>query len=207
MAISLVHQAYAATTGVTITTPTAGNTLIALVGAGAGVTISAVSGGGVTWVRGPHSNVMRTVEIWYGVNSSGSGTSITTTGGATGIHVSEWSGISNTSTLNASNVTDGATNPVVSAAITTTSANTLIITGYKSSAGNLSSGPTNGFTQLTSAANSSGFGICYLITSAIQTALTTTWTFAGTITFENAIAAFLAKSNAAPSSLSLLGCQ
>src|SRR5258708_27591484 len=62
---------------VTITAPGAGNCLIAQIGESVTTdSFTSITGGGVTWVFGKRSAVNRDSEIWYGINSSGVGTTI-----------------------------------------------------------------------------------------------------------------------------------
>lgn len=107
MAIAFVTSAFGSTTtgtaavAVTIATPGIGNALIAYCYIAAGVNatgVSSISGGGVTWVKAQANNVSSgTCEIWYGLNSSGSGTTVTITYGGTygakQAHVAEFSGL------------------------------------------------------------------------------------------------------------------
>lgn len=107
MSIVFVQQAQATTSGtnqtaVTISTPGATNFLVAWCQIASGVSssnISGVSGGGVTWVKAiANNNRNSNCEIWYGFNSSGSGTTVTVTWGQTygtdkRVHVAEFSGI------------------------------------------------------------------------------------------------------------------
>lgn len=87
MALSVVHTYHnsAASTSslaVTITAPTAGNALICvgMTGIGQGPVVNSISGGGVTWTKYPDNRSSSgDNSIWIGLNSSGSGTTVTLT--------------------------------------------------------------------------------------------------------------------------------
>lgn len=110
MAIALVQQATnsqgsGTSLVVTISAPAAGNALVVLSGSNSAA-ISSISGGGVTWTllnAGPFA--FYASEIWYGLNSSGSGTTVTITyAGSTraGAIVAEFSGVKTSAAADAS---------------------------------------------------------------------------------------------------------
>lgn len=110
MTIALVQQAQASQgTGtslpITISAPAAGNALILICGQNSAF-VSSVSGGGVTWTLLKRSAFnFYAAEIWYGENSSGSGTTVTITlAGSTrcAALVAEFSGIKTTGSADAS---------------------------------------------------------------------------------------------------------
>src|SRR5690349_21227940 len=93
---------------VTITAPTNGNCLVLFYcSATIGVTISNISQTGATWVQGKGSNTDRECEIWYALNVSGAGTTVTVNLSGTPLNgaanVSEWSGVATSSALDATN--------------------------------------------------------------------------------------------------------
>ena len=118
----------------------------------------------MTWTQGavmaPGSGGV-TVDIWYGHNSSGSGTAITITfSGSIGLNptanVSEWSGLLNqgpTSTNTNSN-TSGSSTMTTNSVTPTNPASLVIAVMGGSGSPTYSSGPTNGFTRMTAPSGS-----------------------------------------------------
>jgi hypothetical protein len=179
---------------VTITSPTAGNALILTYGGNPNTaTIASVAGGGVTWVKAKSSNTNRDAEIWYGLNASGLSTNVTITlnsalGGSGGLaNVSEWSGLSGSSVVDASGSASGTSASITTATINTTNANDLIITigrhASSSSLGNLSP-----FISLASP-DSAAFQAAYAIVSSTGSYYGG-WTLSSSVAWEAEIAAF-----------------
>ena len=118
--------------------------------------ISAVVGGGLTWIRGPHVQyaTSKGVEIWYGFNASGAGGAITITAAVASdmtANAIEFSGVPigvEDSTTNA-----GTTNPVNTGNITTRSFPAVIISCFGDDPP--ATGPTNG-NAVTGATSSGG---------------------------------------------------
>lgn len=135
---------------ITITAPTAGNTLILWVYNDGGTgDPTAVSGGGVTWTK--TANFGR-LSLWTGPNSSGSGTTITVTVANTysrsDCNVTEWSGMPATLTADGgSNGTSSNPNNVTPSVTPTGTPVLLLAAAYASAP--YSAGPTGGFTALT----------------------------------------------------------
>jgi RHS repeat-associated protein len=202
--ISLVQQATSATSAYvsSVTTtlssaPRAGDTLILIVGSG--VSISSIVGGGVTWQKAIKSNSFSDAEIWYGLNSSGSGTNVTTTFFTCAfgcyLSLSEWSGVATSSAIDAtSSRASAGVSTMISPTSTTSNANDLIITAAKAyNPVVLTSGPTGAFTALNTA-SSSNMNYAYdVVNTAVSTS--TSWTFASNSGwFDSVIAAFKAGS-------------
>lgn len=167
MAITKIQEAQGISGGtsanVTITTPSAGNSLIAIVNindSGGSPNITGISGGGVTWSASDsilyHSLFSDTkLQIWYGHNSSGSGTTVTVSvtgsvGHLTQVIVSEWSGLGNAAPESTNHNSGNSTTPTTNSA-TPSSAVSLVIGGFgfATSSTTYSSGPTNSFTRMT----------------------------------------------------------
>ncbi|HET9410040.1 MAG TPA: FG-GAP-like repeat-containing protein [Candidatus Sulfotelmatobacter sp.] len=209
---SLIQQATStASSGTSLlttlaSTPKASSTLVITIGNGStAATVSSISGGGVTWVKGGTSKTSRDSEIWYGLNSSGSGTkNVTTTlasacSGTCIINISEWSGIMAASALDASSTRTGsAVTKVVSPTSTTAYANDLIVaTERNSTSSALTAGPTFAFTALSTASSSSGNSAYDAVTTTVTTS--TSWTFTTGTNFDSVIAAFEAATTTATS--------
>ena len=182
---ALVQQATATysttnTVVVALNAPPQPGDVLVLFSSNDSVYISSVSGGGVTWVLGSASGQHSVAEIWYGLNTSGSGMSITVTysgTGSGGANVSEFSGVS---TANALDVAPGSTFGVSATPTTptasTTNANDLILAAAADqSVAATAAGPTNGFAPLTEAADSSKIIPAYQIVSATGS-YSTNWT-------------------------------
>jgi hypothetical protein len=138
--------------------PHAGSALV-LFSANNNVVVTGVSGGGVSWVQGRSGAAHDALDIWYGLNSSGSGTAITVSytnaTGSGGVNISEFSGVATTNAIDVvpSSTAGVSTNPTTPKA-TTTNANDLIVAAAADlSVAATTGGPTNGFTALSEAAN------------------------------------------------------
>jgi hypothetical protein len=121
-----------------------------LVGNSASITVTGVAGAAASYAQRAHSSVNRNVEIWCGVATSGSAVTVNLTGSA-GVLI-----ISVAQFHNATCTVDGAfqaaTGSVITATtgtVTTTNSSDLIIGAWKS-ASNYASGPTAGFTGISS---------------------------------------------------------
>ena len=147
-------------------------------------TVSSISGGGVTWVVASESNTNTDDAIWYGVNSSGSGTSITTTfsgdltGGTGRVTVVEFSGVATSSAQDGSGVSNNGSGTAISTGTLTPTGglNEVILATYKG--GNISTGPTNSFTALNTAGTA--FQSAYLLVTSTSGSYSTSWTAAST---------------------------
>lgn len=198
MAIAFVRQAVNATTAsttcaVTITAPTAGNCLVACIYSDSGL-VSGISGGGVTWAKLKAGNFASfSAEIWYGLNSSGSGTTVTVTNAVSGVNcvnVSEFSGIKTSGAADASTAASNgpAANPSVGP-ITAAAGPCLYIASLSLNQ-NGTTGPGDGFTALTDAASSFKHALgCYRIDTS-PAAATPSWT-QGSGSYDMAVGALL----------------
>jgi hypothetical protein len=139
---------------------TAGNLLVMVGGTNANA-ISTVTGGGVaTWSPATSSWMYSNVEIWYGVVTSASTTGVTiqsTTPGDIRMNLTEWSwSVPGQATiLDHASATAGTTSPASPPAITTTSANDLLVVGvadyYPNSLGTPSPGSWSSMTPMNDA--------------------------------------------------------
>lgn len=201
---ALVQQATSSiSSGTSITTtfgsnPHSGDMLVLTLGGNpTSSTISSVSGGGVTWTKAVSSNSNRDAEIWYGLNSSGSGKTVTSTlavacSGICIVNLSEWSGVVTSSAIDATASKHG--NSVIlvpSPTSTTANANDLIIaTERGATASALTAGPTNGLTALSSASSSNGNSAYGFVVATGSYA--TSWTFTASTSYDSVISAFKA---------------
>jgi hypothetical protein len=196
MAIAFVRQATASFTGasgtslaVTITAPTAGNALVLTLTGNAFPRISSISGGGVTWAVLKASDFNNwNAEVWYGLDSSGSGTTVTITMGATGnaaVNVSEWSGIKTASAADTTNTNSATGTAVTTGSVTPSAAPALVIgvTAHNDTA-SPSAGPDGGFTALTQVIGSSMVNNSAYLIQTSAAAANPGWTLAGSVTWE-----------------------
>ncbi len=181
----------------------AGNNLIASVGTDdETVTVTSITGGGVTWRRirqtTGNGTGKSTAEIWSGEASSGAGTTILvgmSVASAEKIaNVSEWSGLITVTPEDQTGGTNGSSvSPSSGTTPTTTQANELCI-GAVATHGTAtpSAGPTNSFTNFTSGTIGSTLQLlsAYRVVSATGS-YSTGWTMA-TNTWAGAIATFKA---------------
>jgi PKD repeat protein len=159
--------------------PRPGSALV-LFSANNNVNITGVSGGGVTWVRGASSGSHSVVEIWYGLNSSGSGRAITVNytnaTGSGGVNVSEFSGVVTTNARDVAATRTGSSATPTTPTITTTNSNDLIVAAVAvARVGATTGGPTNSFIALTEAANKNKIVPAYRIV-AVTGSYSTGWT-------------------------------
>lgn len=203
MAASLVQQVVGnngsgTTLVITIATPGAGNSLIALISAVRPVT--GITGGGVTWVQGP---IFSQTQIWYGHNSSGSGTTITITcstslGNTKGANISEWSGLTNAAPQATNTNSNASGSTVTTNSVTPSTSNSLVIAAMSSTTANgYSSGPTNSFTRMTPNSTNRLVEGAYQVESSIA-AYSTGISLTSNQSWEAAIAAFGASGASAP---------
>lgn len=201
--IALVRQATNTASGVascvvTITAPNAGNALIAFIGYTSSASVTSVSGGGVTWVKAASDTgtTNEGCDIWYGLGSSGVGTSVTVTmpGVNTGIqvNVAEFSGVIASSALDQTNSTAaGISTAPLSNSITPAQNNELVVALLSAGASNTTAGPTNGFTALTQATNNGFVAPAYIVQTTAG-AVTTGWTLAASTGWNVNVASFKA---------------
>jgi hypothetical protein len=177
-----------ATSGTTVTVnlsqaPVAGNALVAFVAGNTSSNfIKGITGGGVTWVEfGRLVGGGAMVGLWYGVNSTGSGTSIVGTANATissmtmRMVVAEFSGISISNPEDIKNATNSgtSTSPVTDTVDPVNNIEELFVAVHKG--GTVSAGPTNSFTALTDPATSARCAY-YIATNTSTNTYSTGWT-------------------------------
>jgi len=184
-AIALVQQktatySSAASAVVNLNSAARAGSALVLFSANNSVSIKGVSGGGVSWVRGSSSGSHSVAEIWYGLNSSGSGTAVTVTysdaSGSGGVNVSEFAGVATSAALDvapAGNSGISAT-PATPSAVTTHANDLILAAGADISVASTVGGPSNSFTPLAESANSNKIIPAYRTVSAIGT-YSTSW--------------------------------
>ncbi len=179
----------------TIAAPAAGNSLILCV-EGSVKLIASVSGGGVTWAPAVTAGGPPYSEIWFGHNSSGSGTAITVTYGGKGsfgtgsINITEWQGLNN-ALADATNGGAGTldANPHTGS-VSTAFENSLLIATGSWTANDYSSGPTNSFTRRTSFNDGVNFAEAASRIVAALGSYSTAWVLSAGINWDATIAAF-----------------
>jgi hypothetical protein len=153
--------------------------------------ITGVTGGGVTWVKARSWTTPTIGDIWYGLNSTGAGTTITYTlsGVATQFYsagASEWAGVAAVNAIdgNPAPATGTSTTPTTPA-ITPKVPNELFI-GLISTGGSFGAGPGGGFTALSLSTNAgAGFLIATDPAAHAMSWTTTSALFtAGAVSFE-----------------------
>jgi hypothetical protein len=151
--------------------PHPGSALV-LFSANNNVSVTAVTGGGVTWVQSSSGGTHSAIDIWYGLNSSGSGTAITVTyanaTGSGGVNLSEFSGIATSNALDVAPATTSgiSTSPTTPSAVTTNAHDLIVGAVADTDLAATTGGPTNSFTALTEAANANKIVPAYRIVSA-----------------------------------------
>jgi len=183
---------------VTLTqTPVAGDVLILLSnGNTTGVNVTGVTETNVVWNSGYSTNINRSQDLWYGVVTAGAGTSISVNTNASAnfiYNVSEWSGLLTTSGVDQHAGNTGTSSTFSTASLTPANMRNVLIVAETTGTGHNSSGPTNGFTALTSADNSYEFA--YLVLASANGSYSTTWTNTTNTAFTAIIADFLAANN------------
>jgi hypothetical protein len=204
----------ATTLGVTLgSTPTNGNTLIAVItAAGQYQTTGQVTGiseTGATWTKAvaQGSKGQCDTEIWYANNVSGASTSITITQSASGYMsavVAEYSGLATSSVLDktASNSNSGSSTGDTGTTATTTQAAELWIggIGYSSYSSTQLSSPTNGFSVVNWANGSANWSLGEVSTNLLGYSATATGTansggaIGSTSAWNGVVATFVAQS-------------
>jgi hypothetical protein len=200
LAIALVNQTSAVwSTGnsivVTVPAPTNGNALFILLGsANTSPTISSISQTGATWVQAQGSYTNRGADIWYALNVSSAGTTVTVNlsgAGASTISVvyGEFSGIATSAALDAKGANTGNSTAPTTATITPISGKNALILAAMRPGGAISAGPTNSFTSM-SVPDTRTRG-AYLLVPSTSGTYSTAYT-AGSGAWETSIATFLA---------------
>lgn len=205
MAIALVQQAVNGTTGatsvaVTIAAPAAGSLLVGT-SINNAAAVTGVSGGGVTWGLAKASAFNNyAADIWYGMNSSGSGTTVTFTfAGSTfgACWVAEFSGVKTSSALDATTDTDTGTGTSATTGGFTASASPVLYVSVLAISGGLTASTLTGsYTAGTVAGTtppSSGTMKNYSAYRIDTTAgaSSTGWTVSSSAQWEMSLAAFL----------------
>lgn len=143
-----------------IAAPSPGNMLVVMIQQiDLGGPYTSISGGGVTWVKAVENSTDFESQIWYGVNSSGAGTTITIESGGTGslnVNIVEfaWSEGATTDIVAVRRNTNQAQGTaILSDSITPPGGRDALILACmaRNGAGTKTAGPTGGFTDLTEA--------------------------------------------------------
>jgi len=180
---ALVQQAtatYHLSSTVTVTlasAPRFGDALV-LFSANDSVVIQSAAGGGVDWAHQVSSGSHSVCAIWWGFNSSSSGSSVTVTyvdgTGSGGVNVSEFSGLAPIAPDNINSSQGVSATPFVS--VGTRTPNDLILAAAADQSVNpTTGGPTNSFTALTEAADTNKIIPAYRIAS-VAGSYNTSWT-------------------------------
>jgi hypothetical protein len=104
--------------------------VLLMIGATPSGALASVTGAGATWTRAASSLTNSNIELWYAVTD---GTNATVTinrpnsGAPIFLHVSEWSGLATTGSLDQATVADGTVGPASAGSITTTNALDLVV--------------------------------------------------------------------------------
>jgi hypothetical protein len=154
-------NAGATTVSCTVTTPTNGNALIAVVGVRDSATVSSISQTGATWVLARRStNTTTSVEIWYALNVSGAGTGVTVNLSASAkasAVIGEYADVELTGAFDVSAINSGTGTTVTSGTTATTAiANQVWIGGFVNINTSTYASPTNSFTQVGQVSSTGG---------------------------------------------------
>jgi hypothetical protein len=139
----------------TVSAPTNGNCLTICFGSVAStITISSISQTGAVWQKLKGSAVSRGAEIWYALNVSGAGTSVTVNLAGTAISgltldYSEWSGIAPSLAAGPTNGASGNSTTVNPGSVTPQTGHECVVLVASRAGGAVSAGPTNSFTGMT----------------------------------------------------------
>jgi hypothetical protein len=137
---------------------TPGDGLVLLFGnATNAVSVSSVSGGGVTWTRAAQENddqVTADTEVWYGLSSTGGSKTVTLTLSASAVkiyplNVSEWSGIGGLDHAAPGTVNHSGSSTASVASITPSGSGDLFVGAVGANA-SISGSPGGGFSTLSS---------------------------------------------------------
>lgn len=200
MPISLVQQAtgsWSSGSSYTISlgsAPASGDVLVlGSAGAGTTVSISSLSQTGVTWSKATSTTTNKDVEIWYGVAGASAGTTLTVTLSRTATaaidgNLSEWSGIATSSELLSGGYssTSGTSATPTTSLVSPTSGKSALIYGVALQGGTFSSGPTGGFTALSTPNSSWQFG--YVLVPSTTGSYSTGWVYSSSAAWASSIA-------------------
>jgi hypothetical protein len=190
MTIALVQQVAVRTTGgganpkvVTIATPGAGNALRLCVTQVTGFTVTAVTGGGVTWTKLAEidtSDAASHAELWGGDDSSGSGTTVSitlsSTYGQVNVNVSEWSGLDTAPVQDPAPSTNTGTSITITAStVTPTAGKEVLLLAIGRTNGALTDTPSDSFTALARAGADTAGGYAYRVVASASGGYQTTW--------------------------------
>ena len=211
MAIALVRQATnnqgsGTSLAVTITAPTNGNALVCITGQNSDA-VTGISGGGVTWALLKKANFgFYACEIWYGLNASSGGTTVTITYGSStraGAVVAEFSGILTSGAADASvNQASGTSTTPSPGAVDPASAPALYLAGFTTN-GTYSGGAGGGFTAFTDPGLGGGVLAirgAYLIDNSTHGSQTASATLSASVAWESAAGVLLGTSGGGGSS-------
>ncbi len=174
--------------------PGSNGNLVAFVGSQT-FDVSTITGGGVTWTQAVDIGTgNRRINIWYGLNSSGSGTAVTVTMAAKeyiNVIIAEFDDDIDTSgTIDDTGTASGGSTTIQSGTANTTVNDTLLVAAGVYN-GSYSSGPTGSFTILgpEETATRSDTSGGYRLVSATGS-YSTTWAIGATSNYVGGIVAF-----------------
>lgn len=174
-----------ATKTISISTPASGGHLVLLINRPHTISISGVTGGGVTWASGgsvSETSSQQAYEIWYGSGSSGSGSTISVTISNTyaviEYNFSEWSGVDTTPVLDPSvSSNTGTSSTITSSSVTPTAGKEVLLLsiGGLNGGGAATDSPTGSFTALTRSGTFTYGAYAYRVVASASGSYQTTW--------------------------------
>lgn len=190
-------------------TPASGDVLV-LLAACSDLTNGVVTGitqTGVTWHKAVGSNVNQAVDIWYGEVGSGATSTVTVNlAGAPSVFsrasVSEWSGVALSSELDVLGTasSSGINSTLSTASVTPAAGNNSLLLAVVRKSGTFQSGPTNGFSALSTV--NTGWQFAYLVATSTAGSYSTTWTYSTSGGYDAEIATFIAATSSTNPSIS-----
>lgn len=197
-------NAWVSGTTITFTITAQANGNGSVIGFGAAATtvgVTSISQTGATWIKADSTTVQRDTEIWFTLNVSGAGTTITvnlssapSAANQIAADFTEWSGLATSAALDQHTTSSGAstTSPVTGSITPTAGRNALIYAVSRNFGADTA--PTNSFTLTTSQPTNTGSS--YLVAASTSGSYSTGWT-SGSAAYSTAIAAFLAPAGGA----------
>src|SRR5690349_13300335 len=172
-----------ATKDITISTPGAGNSLRLLITSQNNITISSVTGGGVTWaLTQEYHAAPNNTNIWIyeGDNSSGSGTTvgvtISNTYATVNYNVTEWSGVDPTPVADPAGTTNNGTSATsTTASATPTAGKNVLLLAVSHCPGPTTTNAPSGWTALSRDASATDTGYGYLVVASASGSYSTTF--------------------------------
>lgn len=173
-----------ATKTFTIAAPAAGNALRLMISSDSLITISGVTGGGVTWTQlavVTNSSSSHRVWLFGGDNSSGAGTTISVTISDAyrtfECNISEWSGLDTTPVQDpAPSTNTGTSNTVTTSSVTPAAGKEVLLLAVGGEQINtVTNTPSGGFTALSRSGTATKQAFAYLVVASASGSYGTTW--------------------------------